>query len=287
METAEFGQLVKERFDGLSAGQKKIAQYMVENLEEAAFSKAFQIGQKVGVSETTVIRLAYALGFSGFSKMQEKIQRHLLLHNQAAYQISSLEKPAGRRSHETNPFAKVIEKEIDLLSQILHQLDAQKVWDVVDALMKASQIMIVGSRTSYAAAYWFSYTLSTLRENVVLCPPASDVFEKFSDLDQDAVMLVISYPRYARESLQIAECAKQNGITLICVTDRMLSPIGRISDITLTTEENVESGCNSISLVISLLDLIIMGINERDTERIKARQHDLEQLYSAYNVFIE
>ncbi|MET3292401.1 UNVERIFIED_CONTAM: DNA-binding MurR/RpiR family transcriptional regulator [Brevibacillus sp. OAP136] len=286
MEILTFEQRVKEKFNGLSAGQKKIAEYMVQNLEEAALSKAFQIGQNAGASETTVIRLAYALGFSGFSEMQEKIQRHLLLQNQNTYQASQAEYSADS-GHEANPFAKVIEKERDLLGQILHQLDVQKVWDVVDALIKASHIMIVGARTSHAAAYWFSYTLSTLRENVILCPPASDVFERFSDLKQDAVLFIISFPRYARESLQLAECAKQRGIKLISVTDRMLSPIGRISDITLTTEENVESGCNSISLIISLLDLIVMGINERDAERIKARQHDLEQLYSAYNVFVE
>jgi DNA-binding MurR/RpiR family transcriptional regulator len=78
MEVLSFENLVKQKFNGLSAGQKKVAEYLIQNLEEAAFSTAFQIGRKVGVSETTVIRLSYALGFNGFSEMQEGFKNNYL-----------------------------------------------------------------------------------------------------------------------------------------------------------------------------------------------------------------
>jgi DNA-binding MurR/RpiR family transcriptional regulator len=89
------------------------------------------------------------------------------------------------------------------------------------------------------------------------------------------------------ETLKIAECTKDRGISLISITDRLLSPVGRISDITLTTEENVETGTNSIASVISLLDLVIAGIYEKDQKRIQTHQQKLEKLYSNYEVFIE
>jgi DNA-binding MurR/RpiR family transcriptional regulator len=63
MELLPFKKLVKEKFPHLSAGQKKVANYLIENLDEAAFKTAFQIGRKAEVSETTVIRLSYAFAW--------------------------------------------------------------------------------------------------------------------------------------------------------------------------------------------------------------------------------
>lgn len=286
MENIKFENLLKEKFNGLSTGQKKVAEYLIQQLEEAAFSTAVQISRKAEVSETTVIRLSYALGFSGFSEMQEKIIKQILKHNNSPLMVT------GSDSHtniddELNPFAKIIENDIRNLNQSLHQLNVEDMWKVVDALIHADRILIVGFRMTYAAAYWFSLMLSTLRENVDLCPLTGDVYEKLCNLTEKSVVFVLSFPRYAKEPIHIAECAKKQGLTVLSVTDRTLSPVGRISDIALTTEESVDSEPNSMSLVISLLGLIISGMNMKDKARIQARQQKLEQLYSNYDVFIE
>jgi DNA-binding MurR/RpiR family transcriptional regulator len=281
VQNVTFENLIKEKFSSLSAGQKKVAEYLIEQLEEAAFSTAGQIGRRVDVSETTVIRLSYALGFNGFSEMQEKIQQQIRKSHNLPYVENSFNQVDDELSH----FSKVLEKDIHIMRQTLHHLNVEELWQVVDTLIKADKILVVGYRLSYAAAYWFSFMLGTLRENVELCPPIGDVYEKLCNLTDQSVVFIISFPRYAREAVHIAECAKKQGTTLLSVTDRMLSPVGRISDITLTTEENVESG--SITPVISLLDFIIMGINLKDQERIQLRQQKLEQMYSSHDVFIE
>lgn len=284
MEQLLFKALVKENFPHLSAGQKKVANYLVANLDEAAFTTAYQMGRKVGVSETTVIRLSYALGFEGFSEMQARIQKELLQQNKT--NISDNDNIPGV-DNKKDPFTKVIESEVHILRHLLDHTNVQDIWKAVDVLMHADQILIAGNRISHAAAYWFAYTLSSLRENVSLCSPAGDFFEKFCNLTKKSVVVVFSFPRYANETIKIAECTKENGICLLSVTDRLLSPVGRISDIALTTEENAEAGTNSIASVITLLDLIIAGIHEKDQKRIHAHQQKLEKLYSNYEVFIE
>jgi DNA-binding MurR/RpiR family transcriptional regulator len=279
-----FENLIKEKFGNLSAGQKKVAEYLIEQLEEAAFSTAGQIGRKVDVSETTVIRLSYALGFNGFSEMQEKIQQQIRKNHNLPYVANSLNQGTNV-DDELSHFSKVVEKDIHIMRQTLHQLHVEELWNVVDTLIKADKILVVGYRLSYAAAYWFSFMLGTLRENVELCPPIGDIYEKLCNLTDQSVVFVISFPRYAKEAVHIAECAKKQGTPLLSVTDRKLSPVGRISDMTLTTEESVESG--SITPVISLLNLIFVGMNLKDQERIQLRQQKLEQLYSSHDVFIE
>ncbi|MEH7117971.1 MurR/RpiR family transcriptional regulator [Neobacillus vireti] len=281
MELIPFKQLVKDRFNRLSAGQKKVANYLIENLDEAAFKTAFQIGQQARVSETTVIRLSYALGFQGFSQMQELIQQQMLLQNQTAAAADSLP------SADKHIFTKVIENQIDILRSLLDSANINEIWKAVEALIQADQILISGHRISHAAAYWFSYMLSSIRGQVHLCSTSGDFFEKFCNLTENSVVVVFSFPRYSNETMKIAECASKHGITLISITDRLLSPVGRISDIVLTTEENAETGTNSIASVISLLDLVMEGIQQKDKGRILAYQQKLEQLYTTFDVFNE
>ncbi|WP_318566107.1 MurR/RpiR family transcriptional regulator [Peribacillus simplex] len=284
VEHLPFKLLVKEKFDHLSAGQKKVAAYLIENLDEAAFKTAFQIGREAEVSETTVIRFSYSLGFEGFSKMQSRIQKQLLHQNQI--DLSDTDSIL-RIDDKQDPFTKVIENEVHILRHLLDHTNVQDIWKAVDVLIKADQILIAGHRISHAAAYWFSYTLSSLRENVSLCSPTGDFYEKFCNLTNKSALVVFSFPRYANETLKVAECAKEQGVCLISVTDRLLSPVGRISDISLTTEENAETGTNSIASVISLLDLVIAGIHQKDAKRIYTHQQKLERLYSSYEVFNE
>lgn len=280
MEHLPFNQLIKERFTYLSAGQKKVASYLIEHLDEAAFKTAFQIGKKASVSETTVIRLSYALGFESFSQMQDRIQRQLLLQNQvAATPHDSNDKNDG--------FKRVIENEVHILRNLLNSENIEQIWKAVDVLTRADQILIAGHYISHAAAYWFSYMLGTIRHQVSLCSPSGDFFKKFSNLTKDSVIVVFSFPRYSNETIKIAECAVTHGITLIAITDRLLSPAGRMADIILTTEENTETGINSIASVISLLDLVIEGILQKDGKRIKAYQQKLENLYSDFRIFYE
>lgn len=283
MEIPSFQNLVKERYPFLSAGQKKVAHYLLDHMDSSAFQTAFQIGRKAEVSETTVIRLSYALGFEGFTEMQEQIVKQLLQKNHPDVPKNTAE----GMNLKNDSFSKVIEKEIHILRHLLNHGNVQEIWKAVDALIEADQILIAGHRISHAAAYWFSYMLSSIRENVSLCSPAGDFFEKFGNLTMKSVVVVFSFPRYANETLKIAECASENEICLISVTDRLLSPVGRISNIVLTTEENAETGTNSTASVISLLDLIITGIYEKDQKRIHAHQQKLEKLYSSFKVFNE
>lgn len=285
MENMSFEQLVKERFNELSPGQKKVAEYLVQQPEEAVFSKAAQIGRKVEVSETTVIRLSYALGFSGFTDMQEKIQRQLFVSNHQSPIVSDINSSVHfeQADREISPYAEVIENEILYFRQMIEQLKTEEMDKVVDRLIQADQILIAGFGASYAAANWFSYTLGMLRENVEVCHQTGEFYQKICNLTEKSAVVVLSFPRYSKDALHVAECAKKQGIPLISVTDRMLSPVGRISDITLTT--NVES--DSIATIFSFLFLIIEGINHKDKARIQTRQQKLEQLYSSYEVFIE
>ncbi|MEJ8543908.1 MurR/RpiR family transcriptional regulator [Brevibacillus borstelensis] len=277
-----FEQLVKDSFTQLSSGQKKVAEYLLENIEKVAFYTAVQIGREADVSETTVIRFAYALGFRGFSDMQAAIQQHVLENSSARYTEA-----APQTGEEPNLFARVIERDIVNLRQTLHQLNQQDVWRAVDWLLEADQVLVVGYRASYAAAHWFTFMLGMIRKNVLLIPFSGETEERIVSLTEKSVVMVISFPRYTKDSIRVAEASKRMGARVIAATDRLLSPVSRISDIAFTTDINIESGHYSNASVINLLNLLLAGIEEKSGAHSQTRMKQLEQLYSSWGTFEE
>lgn len=273
-------QIIKYKYGNLSPGQKRVAEYLSQNLEFAALNTAAEIGREADVSETTVIRFSYALGFSGFAEMQELLRHQLLKANK------DLIEPMPEKMEPKDPYNEVIENEMAALKQLVG-LDRGVLERIVEELVVADRVLVVGFRASYAPTYWFSWVLGLLRDNVEHIPSQGDIFEKLLTLSDKSVLVAISFPRYTKETVQLAKSAKDRGVKIISVTDKPLSPIGRISDITLTTAVNEKSGVYSASSVMSLLNLIVTGIWLKDEQKIRSRMEILESFYSSNGVFIE
>ncbi|UQX56508.1 MurR/RpiR family transcriptional regulator [Cytobacillus pseudoceanisediminis] len=189
MDKKTMSQLIKESYSSLSPGQRKAAEFIMEHADEAVLLTAFQVGKNAGVSETTVIRLAYALGFSGYSQMQDRIRKEWLAGKQMDYfeDDSSIENAA-----KENLFRRVIDQERKILRQLLDQVDEREIWKAIDALIRADRVYVGGFGSSFAAAYWFYYTLKQIRGNVYISSPNGFLSEDVCDLtDQSAVVIFL------------------------------------------------------------------------------------------------
>ncbi|MFP3338926.1 hypothetical protein R0J91_13170, partial [Micrococcus sp. SIMBA_131] len=117
--------------------QKKVAEWLTQNHEEGALLTAFQMGTKVGVSETTVIRFSYALGFKGYSEMQESVRTHWLGKNRTKQVGNSSE---VQEVTEHTLFNDIVKEETAVLQQLLTQIDKDEIWKVIDRLIKAKSV---------------------------------------------------------------------------------------------------------------------------------------------------
>jgi DNA-binding MurR/RpiR family transcriptional regulator len=280
----QLDQIIKESYSSLSPGQKKVAEYIKGHMDEGALHTAYQIGKKAGVSETTVIRLAYALGFSGFSDLQEKVRRDWLETKQAFQTEVSATIDTTEESHL---FETVIQREKSILQQLLNQGSSENLWQAIDKIVQADRIFIGGFGSSYAAAYWFYYSLRQLREQVGISTPTGFMPEDVSELTEKSLLIVFAFPRYRNETLKLVNLVKHKKAGVLAITNRQLSPVGQVAELTLTTEEKFESSHNSIASVITLLEMLIAGIHHKDGERISSRQHKLERIYAEHGLFIE
>jgi DNA-binding MurR/RpiR family transcriptional regulator len=294
MTLIRFEELVLSRLDRLSPGQKRVAEHMLRQLDKSSYDTIAIISKEVGVSETTVIRLAYALGFNSFSEMQRVIRSQILGGGNGGNGSKGNGNSgngggqAAAAAIVAHPFAAMIENDIRILQQLSRQLNVDQVQDVIGRLIQADNVYVAGGRTSYSAAVWFSMALGFLRENVTLVPPGGDVFNQLLGVTRQSAVVAISFPRYAKETQKFAATAKELGASIIAITDHRLSPIGSIADVSLFVGPNRDQiGINSVSAVISLLNLVVTGVRMSDHTRATARLQKLENLYSQYGNLIE
>lgn len=275
--------LIKEKYETLSKGQKKVADLLLRDTVSFGMSTVSQIAKQVEVSETTVIRLSYALDFDSFSQMQKLIQKEYLLKKE------EMQNQNGQ-GKEKNFIDTLVDQEIEILKSLKSNINMKHYWEAIDEIMSADMVRIVGYRASFSPAHWLYLKLNMFRKNVEII--SSYTFRYPDDLlieqDQKTVFIFISFPSYVAESLKIAQLAKKQGAILITFTDHLLSPISRISNISFTTKINTNSEVFiSVSSVMSLLNIITSGIEQKYEKEVTDQAIKLQNLYKDTEYFLE
>lgn len=268
-------QLIKVEYESLSKGKQKVARFVLESLREVSYSTITQLKKEIGVSETTVIRFAHALGFDSFSQMQKAIQQTILREqNEGAPQ-----KVNENRTDVNDEYKDILQKDISILNDMKSKLDLESLNQASAIISRSQKILVLGHHTAYASAYWFSSTLSLMLPNVELVD-RKNIYSELLSVNENTAALAISFPRYRKSTYHTLKKIQEKKGTIIAVSDSELSPIGRLAQVNLVTSTNRdESGYNSISPVISLLNLLIVNIRKKNQGRVKERLIELEKYY--------
>jgi len=267
----------------LSKGHRKIAQYIVEHYDKAVFMTASKLGECVGVSESTVVRFASAMGYEGYPQLQRSLQE-LVSHRLTANQRFEM-------STEIDPreaLGVVLKSDMQNLRATLEQMDANVFEDVVKRLLSAKAIYVMGLRSAAPLAQFMGYYLNYIFDDVHLVSSgATDVFEEISKLTENDVLVGISFPRYSSRTLEAMRFAKRCGAQVVAITDGPMSPLADIADATLTARTDMASFVDSLAAPLSLINalLVALGLNRKDALKEHFRQ--LESIWETYEVYLE
>ena len=270
---------IMENLTDLSAGQRKVAEYILENPEEMSYSTLAKISKKVGVSETTVIRSAYALGFNSYSEIQKAIQKEILGSS-----------PRNGIGDGADCFAvPIFRKEIQLLENAANAIAPEELDRAVSILNSAEWIISAASRASYPSALWFSMAVSYLHDHVSAVNPGStDMITTLLHTDEHTVLVCVSMARYARGTIRFARMAKERGAKIIAITDSKISPIAEFADIVFLAGSNRdESGVNTFSTVLAIMNVLIAGIRMADPGRSSVRFREVDKMYTELGSILE
>jgi DNA-binding MurR/RpiR family transcriptional regulator len=140
--------ILEEMEPTFSKGQRRIASYITESYDKAAFMTASKLGEKVGVSESTVVRFATEMGFKGYPELQKELQQMIKSKLTAVQRMEVSSNLIG----EDNAIKKVLNGDVELIRDTLESVSEVEFKKAVEIINKAKRIYILGVRSSAALA---------------------------------------------------------------------------------------------------------------------------------------
>lgn len=276
-------ELITKNYSIVTKGQRKVATYILRNPEEVAFLTSKTLGEKAGVSEATVIRLANALGISGFSEMQNIVQSWLKRKLAPSEKLESTK--IGRR---TDIYGAIFENSTQNILKAREEIPTSKLEEVVDTLDTARRIFVVGLRRSHSLAFLLYYNVSRIRDNVALIHSAYGL--RYDDIlgigDRDA-LVAISFFRYARETLELTKFAKEKKALIIAITDSPVSPIGQLADMSLCVDYWSPFFFGSLASSLVIVECIVGGLSLKRRKRYVSSLKKIEDTLRDCGVWVE
>ncbi|MGI5884961.1 MAG: MurR/RpiR family transcriptional regulator [Candidatus Spyradocola sp.] len=266
----------------LSKGQKRIAEFIVNHYDKAAFMTASRLGEKVQVSESTVVRFAIALGYDGYPELQKALQEMIRNRLTAVQRVEM----TGDMS-ESAVLGMVFKADMQNIRQTIEDIDEKVFTRVVDALDEAKRVYVVGVRSSAPLAEFLGYYMGFIRDDVsVITSGISDVLEQVSRVGEADAVLGISFPRYSRRTIEAMRFAKDRGARVLSITDTPLSPLGEVSDLCLTARSDMASFVDSLVAPLSLINALIVALSLRKRDSVSKHFAQLESLWEKNRVYV-
>ncbi|NLY43840.1 MAG: MurR/RpiR family transcriptional regulator [Clostridiaceae bacterium] len=266
-----------------SKGQKLIARYILNHYDKAAFMTAARLGSVVGVSESTVVRFAMELGYDGYPKLQRALQE-LIRTKLTAVQRMEI---TSDRIGDQDILTAVLQSDMDKIRQTLEEIDKESFQQIVEIILKARKIYILGFRSSAALASFLGFYFNLIFDNVRLVhtTSASEMFEQILRVSPEDVVIGISFPRYSRRTIKALQYAKDQGSKVIAITDTYISPLAEYADHTIIARSDMASFVDSLVAPLSVINALIVTLAMRKKEEVYSTFEKLEHIWDEYQVY--
>ncbi len=273
---------IKEYSKKCSKGHKKIAEYVLSNHVSASYMTASRLSKAVGVSESTVVRFAMELGFEGYPEFQAAIRKTLKNKLTAVQRIEVASERLGN-----DVLAATLQADIDNLKNTLASTSRADFESIVNMILYAKTVYIVGNRssTSLANFMYFYFSLIFDKARLVQSVSGSDIFEQMVKIGEGDLIIAISFPRYSKRTVDAMHYAKSQGAFGVAITDSEQSPIAQLADHVLYAKNEMSSFVDSLVAPLSLINALVSAVGQKKKKELAKTFERLEQIWEDYSVY--
>lgn len=281
-ENVDLIKLIQSKFHNLSKGQKILAQFIMSNYDKAAFMTAAKLGEKVGVSESTVVRFANAIDFEGYPQLQKQLQEMVKNKLTTVQRIEM----SSDYSNEESVLKNVLKADIENIRATLDEINYSVFENVVKGIIEVRTVYIIGLRSSTALAEFLGFYLNLIMDKVhVVTYTIGDIFEQLFRVDERDMVIGIGFPRYSSKTVNALEYCKSRGARVVAITDSPLSPLASNADYTLIAKSNMESFVDSIVAPLSVLNALIVAVGIKEKSTLSSSFTRLEEIWDKYSIY--
>ena len=275
---------IRDMIPRMSKSQKKIAFYIQNEYETAVFMTAAELGKQIGVSESTIVRFASALGYDGYPDFQKSLVECVKT------KLSSVQKIDEKygRSSQSEILSSVMNADIEKIRDTMGNLNPNVFDFAVDKLLSAKNVYIMGLRSNEPLAAFLHFYLNMVRPGCILVNSTSvtETFEQMIRIDSDDVFVGISFPRYSMRTLKAMEFANDRRATVIAITDSAHSPMTLYSKCNLYARSDMVSIVDSLVAPLSVINAIVVALCIKAPDQIRKNLKMLESVWNDYQVYL-
>lgn len=270
----EIEQAVAANYERLSPSQRRVIDRLLEDKRYAAFTAA-DLARELGVNESTVTRAAQTLGFAGYPDLKSRLRDRLFSSVSERVEASVAE--LGESAGATRIALRAIEEDIEALQGSAAELVPATFEAVVQALINAPRVFVLGSRGSHGTAEMLGMGLRLSRSSVfILSQTAGDLADQLLELQPGDLLTVFSLQRIDQVAVRALQYANDIGAVSIAVTDHRSNPVGRRATHTLLaglpTLRQLPSYTSSVSLANAIVTVVALRLHGRASQRLETAE---------------
>lgn len=279
----QLSERIKACEKNFSKGQRLIARFIEEHYDKVAFMTASKLGNTVGVSESTVVRFATEIGYSGYPQLQQAMQEMIRnrLTSVQRLEITSNSVPLNELLDAS------IEQDMDILKHTRENLCRDQFYAAAKAVSKSKRVYVLGAGSSLALATFLAHYMGLIFDQVILLDAASEanLLQQMMKIDSTDAIIGISFPRYSKRAVKAIKYAVDKGACAVAITDSHLSPLAESAQHVLIAKSDMVSFVDSLVGPLSLINALIVTVAiERKTEVVRNLQM-LEDIWDEYGIY--
>jgi DNA-binding MurR/RpiR family transcriptional regulator len=269
----------------LTRRQARLADYILQNADEVVFMTAAQLAEASGVSDATVVRLAQTLGFEGFPEMKQHLRSSRMTRLDT---VSRLKRTSRRINSVDELIAATVQQDAKNLADTAADLNPDAIIRIARVLKEAETVNIIGLRSAHSLSVLLSSTLGFLGKRVrLMVPGTGELWREVSTISRGSVLVAISFPRYTRLTVEVAEAARRAGAVVVSLTDSPFSPLAPFSDHIMTARCRIDSFIESYVTILSLMNALVTAVAFLEGKKAVKQLRRMEQLWEEKNIYYQ
>ncbi|UCG39505.1 MAG: MurR/RpiR family transcriptional regulator [bacterium] len=278
-------QIARVMPSGLTPIQRKVLDHILKHSEQVVFLTATDLARQLNVSDTSIVRLAQALGYEGYPglkrRMRELVQPRLST-------VERLGETVRKVESVDDVLSNVLLCDMNNLRKTAEDIDPEVFSLVVDVLEEAKRVFVIALRSTHCLAVFMASALRFLgREVILLTPGTGEMWEQLRDIGSGDVIVGFSFPRYTKITVQVMAFARERNARVVAITDGDLSPLASSAHYMMTVPYEIDSFVESFTAALSLVNALVTGLAfRRQADTIKILQ-GMEDAWAREGIYWE
>lgn len=271
---------IKKKYIRLSKGQRKVAQFVMDNPTIITTQVASEVGRQAGVSESTVIRFCYAMDLSGFNELQQKIKEYLIEKNGSAPQ--ALKKRLYKKKNM--PCNEVMSRDVEGIMELMQSISEPVFTQTINILHNAERIFILGMGESTPAALFLYNSLASYRDEVYLMSYKSEKMAiDLTQMNEKSALFVVEVNEHQEDVRAVVELVKRKKCKVIAIAEEEPCLLQEQADLLFTVGKGSQKVITCDIAVFSLIHAIVERMIEQHKEYYQNVNNKNEK-YTAYSL---